>query len=285
MAGRARALRRGAVAVLAWRLARRGGAPPRAALAAGWRPRWRWRIPPGRTRSRSRSRCAWRRCCCSSGGRCSRASLAGVAAFWRLEFAAYLALGALLAYAVRDGWARAAPRYAGVAGARRARGAVRAVRRARRARADAFELLIRYPLLDFGDYQSLPFPLDYDGPLNTGSVGGFLSDSAESLLLFYLPLVLVLGLAGALAAGALRFRRDGVVAASRSPSSRSGWLHYLLARAGRVPHGAAGGDRRGARGLGGAGAAPRRADRRIVAAALARRLGFAIVEGADRGGS
>ena len=24
---------------------------------------------------------------------------------------------------------------------------------------DAFELLIRYPLLDFSDYQSLPFPL------------------------------------------------------------------------------------------------------------------------------
>ena len=63
------------------------------------------------------------------------------------------------------------------------------------------------PVLDFGDYQALPFPLDYDGPLNTGSPGGFLSDSAESLLLFYLPLALCSALAGALAAGALRFRR------------------------------------------------------------------------------
>ena len=73
---------------------------------------------------------------------------------------------------------------------------------------DSWDLLVRYPLEDFGEYQSLPFPLDYDGPLNTGSLGGFLSDSAENLLLFYLPLVLVVGLAGSLLALGLRFRRE-----------------------------------------------------------------------------
>ena len=44
-------------------------------------------------------------------------ALTGVAAFWRLEFAAYLALGVLLAYAVRGGMGRAAARYAAVAAA------------------------------------------------------------------------------------------------------------------------------------------------------------------------
>jgi hypothetical protein len=94
---------------------------------------------------------------------------------------------------------------------------------------DSFDLLIRYPLEDFSDYQSLPFPIDYDGPMNTGSLGGFLSDSAESLLLFYLPLVLMVGLAGSLIALALRFDRErwwqvaaGVFAI--------GMAHYLLTR-------------------------------------------------------
>ena len=73
---------------------------------------------------------------------------------------------------------------------------------------DSFDLLVRYPVEDFSDYQSLPFPLDYDGPLNTSSVGGFLDDSAEPLLLFYLPLVLVAGLVGSLAALGLRFERE-----------------------------------------------------------------------------
>ena len=148
-------------------------------------------------------------------------ALTGAAAFWRLEFAAYLMLGALLAYAVRDGGPRAAAalspaRRSGVAAVLFAPFVVIA------GPGDAFELLVRYPLLDFGDYQSLPFPLDYDGPLNTGSPGGFLSDSAESLLLFYLPLALVLGLAGGLAArGAARSgARSG--GASRWPCSRSG---------------------------------------------------------------
>ena len=94
---------------------------------------------------------------------------------------------------------------------------------------DSFDLLVRYPLEDFSDYQSLPFPLDYDGPLNTGSVGGFFSDSAENLLVFYLPLALVLGLAGALAALASRFDRERWWQAAAAVFA-VGMAHYLVTR-------------------------------------------------------
>jgi hypothetical protein len=94
---------------------------------------------------------------------------------------------------------------------------------------DAFDLLIRYPVQDFSRYQSLPFPVNYGGVLNTSSIGGFLSDSAESLLLFYLPLVLMIGLVGSVAALGLRFTRErwwqvaaGVFAI--------GMAHYLVTR-------------------------------------------------------
>ena len=92
----------------------------------------------------------------------------------------------------------------------------------------SWDLLVDYPLTDFRDYQTLPFPLSYDGPLNTGSPGGFLNDSAEPLLLYYLPLALVLGLAG-------RGRRAGP-AAARAARDRDracfalGALAYLLVR-------------------------------------------------------
>ena len=43
----------------------------------------------------------------------------------------------------------------------------------------SWDLLVDYPLTDFRDYQTLPFPLSYNGPLNTGSPGGFLADSAS----------------------------------------------------------------------------------------------------------
>jgi hypothetical protein len=94
---------------------------------------------------------------------------------------------------------------------------------------DSFDLLIRYPLEDFSDYQSLPFPLDYDGPLNTSSIGGFLDDSAESLLAFYLPLALLLGLAGALAGLALRFERERPWQVAAAVFA-IGMAHYLLTR-------------------------------------------------------
>jgi hypothetical protein len=158
-------------------------------------------------------------------------ALAGVAAAWRIEFAAYLGLGIVLAYVLRPGSSReralTGARFVGAAALVAL--VLYAPVVAAAGLGDTWELLVHYPLEDFGDYQSLPFPLDYDGPLNTGSLGGFLSDSAENLLLFYLPLALVAGLAGALLALALRFRRE------RWPQIASavfaiGMAHYLLVR-------------------------------------------------------
>jgi len=222
-----RALAAGAVALLAWRLARRGGAPGWAAGLAWLASTFALAYPSGpHPFPITLALCLGALLCLERPALAG--ALTGAAAFWRLEVAAYLMLGALLAYAVRRQRSRAALHYAGAAAA------VAAVLFAPfvvlAGPADAFELLIRYPLLDFGDYQSLPFPLDYDGPLNTGSPGGFLSDSAESLLLFYLPLALVLGLAGALTAGILAFRREEWWRVAVGVFSL-GMLHYMLARA------------------------------------------------------
>ena len=155
-------------------------------------------------------------------------ALAGLAAVWRIEFAAYLCLGALLAYALRPGERlRPALQFGGAALLVAAALYIPVVAAA--GLGDSFDLLVRYPLEDFSDYQSLPFPLDYDGPLNTGSIGGFLSDSAESLLLFYLPLVLVLGLVASLAALAFRFERERWWQLAAAVFA-VGMAHYLLTR-------------------------------------------------------
>jgi hypothetical protein len=95
---------------------------------------------------------------------------------------------------------------------------------------DSWDLLVRYPIDDFSEYQSLPFPLDYDGPLNTSSIGGFLSDSAENLLVFYLPLALMVGLAGSLVALGLRFTRERWAELAAAVFA-IGMAHYLITRA------------------------------------------------------
>ena len=221
-----RAIAAGAAAVLAWRLARRGGAPSWAALAAWAAATFALAYPTGpHPFPITLALCLGALLCLE------RPVLAGVltgaAGFWRLEFAAYLALGVLLAYAVKGQSGRAAARYAAAAVGTTALVFAPFVIAA--GPGDAFELLIRYPLLDFSDYQSLPFPLSYDGPLNTGSPWGFLSDSAESLLLFYLPLALVMGLLAALVAGALRFTRAEWWRLAVAVFAL-GMAHYLLAR-------------------------------------------------------
>jgi hypothetical protein len=222
-----RALACGAVALLAWRLARRGGAPPWAALAAWLAAVLALAYPSGPHPFPITIALCLGALVCVERQPALAGALTGIAAFWRLEFAAYLALGVLVAYAVRRDGRRDALRYAGWAAGVAA--ALFAPLVAFAGPGRTFELLIRYPVFDFADYQSLPFPLRYEGPLNTGSLGGFLSDSAESLLLFYLPLALVLALAGALAAGALRFERAlwwRVAVAIFA----LGMLHYMLAR-------------------------------------------------------
>lgn len=158
--------------------------------------------------------------------------LVGVCAVWRIEFAAYAGLGVACAYAFAAGVPRERL-------TRFVRFALAAVGTALVLYAPvvltagvgrSWELLVEYPLLDFGDYQSLPFPLDYDGPLNTSSVGGFFSDSAENLIHFYLPLALVVGLTGALLALAPGLRRVDPWPVATAVFAL-GMLHYLLVRA------------------------------------------------------
>lgn len=158
--------------------------------------------------------------------------LLGACAAWRLEFAAYAGLGIAVAHALAAAGARERlGRFGRVAGAAVATGLALYLPVVLAAGAGrSWEMLIEYPLLDFGDYQSLPFPLDYDGPLNTSGVGGFLSDSAENLIHFYLPLALVIGLAGGLLAGALHFTRADPWPAATAVFA-IGMGHYLLVRA------------------------------------------------------
>lgn len=153
--------------------------------------------------------------------------LVGVAAAWRLEFAAWAGLGIVLALLLRPESQRAALRF-GVAAVGSALVLLLPVALVAGI-GPTWRLLVRYPLLDFRDYQTLPFPFRYDGPLNTGSPGGFLSDSAEPLLLFYVPLALVVGLAASMSGsfGRLRARDSLLIAAA---VFAVGMLTYLLVR-------------------------------------------------------
>jgi hypothetical protein len=157
--------------------------------------------------------------------------LAGVCAAWRLEFAGYLALGVILALAIRPvpggDRLRAIGRFA-LAGL--LTGAALFAPVVAAAGIDkTWNLAIKYPIVDFGKYQSLPFPIHYTGPLNTGSVGGFFSDSFENLLQFYLPLALAIGLVASLVALLLRARRDDWAWLAAAVFA-IGMGHYLLVR-------------------------------------------------------
>jgi hypothetical protein len=224
------------VAVLAWSLARRGGASPRLALAVWLASALAMAYPSGpHPFPPTLALCLGALLLFERRPELA-GLLAGVAAAWRIEFAAYLGLGVLVAYALR-------PRQPGERRRDRARAPLRFTACALAAAlvlyvpvvaaaglGDSFDLLIRYPVEDFSEYQSLPFPLDYDGPLNTSSPGGFLSDSAENLLVFYLPLALVIGLAGSLAALALRFDRSRWTQVAAAVFA-IGMAHYLVTRA------------------------------------------------------
>ncbi len=220
-----------AVATLAWALARRGGASQPMAIAVWLAAALAMAYPSGPHPFPATLALCLGALLVMEKRPVLAGGLAGLAALWRIEFAAYLGVGVLLAYAMkpvrRRDQAEAAALFAGTAMA------VAAVLYApvviKAGLGDAFDLLIRYPVQDFARYQSLPFPVSYHGTLNTSSIGGFLSDSAESLLLFYLPLVLIIGLAGAVAALGLRFTRErwwqvaaGVFAI--------GMAHYLVTR-------------------------------------------------------
>ena len=152
--------------------------------------------------------------------------LTALCAMWRLEFAAYLVVGIGVAYAlsrerrdaIRFGAATAGLTVLLYAPVAIAAGIGRSL-----------DMLVKYPLVDFSKYQSLPLPTDYNGPLNTSSVGGFLSDSAENLLHFYLPLALLITAAGTLTALVVQNRRN--LAQIAAPAIFTiGMGSYLLVR-------------------------------------------------------
>lgn len=158
--------------------------------------------------------------------------LVGACAAWRIEFAAYLALGLAMAMALNP------------SAKERDRGLVRAGAAAlitalvlylpvvaMAGPGNSWDLLIRYPATEFGDYQGLPFPLAYDGPLNTSSLGGFLSDSLENLLVWWLPLAAVVGFAGACGTLLAGFRRESDWAVPATMVFGLGMAHYLVVRA------------------------------------------------------
>jgi hypothetical protein len=214
------------VSVLVWRLALRGGAPPRAALGAWLAAALAMAYPSGPHPHPMTLVFALGALLAFERKPALAGVLAGAAAFWRLEYAAYLGLGILVAYAVtREG--RSALRFA--AAALLTAVVLYAPIVALAGPGDSFRLLVDYPVTDFSAYQSLPFPFDYDGPLNTASVSGFFSDSAESLLLFYLPLVLCLGLAIGLLALARTWSRDTAWRLAVAIFA-VGMAHYLITR-------------------------------------------------------
>src|SRR5688572_28617111 len=216
------------VAVLVWALARRGGASPGLAVAAWLVAALAMAYPTGPHPFPPTLVMALGSLLLLNRTPLAAGALAGLAAVWRIEFAAYLLVGAMLAYALRPGerW-RPALRFAGAAAAVAAVLYLPVVAAA--GLGDSYDLLVRYPLEDFSDYQSLQFPLDYNGPLNTSSIGGFFDDSAEPLLLFYLPLVLVAGLVGALVALGLRFERERWWQLAAAVFA-VGMAHYLFTR-------------------------------------------------------
>jgi hypothetical protein len=154
--------------------------------------------------------------------------LTGLCALWRIEFAAYLGLAVVCAYAVRPALERrrALGRYLPAAVVATAALFAPVVLAA--GLSESWDLLIRYPIQDFADYQSLPFPLSYEGDINLASLRAA-RDTVASLLIFYLPLVLLVGSAATVLALGLRWSR------ARWPQVAVvvftlGMAHYLLVR-------------------------------------------------------
>jgi len=161
------------------------------------------------------------------------ALLVAIAAAWRIDFAVYAGAAVAVALALRSG-----------PPAVRVRPVVMFA-----ALAAAFTLLAYLPLLiavgpldayaailgdSLGerDYWTLPFPLSYNGPLGLWPPGELAGD-AKDLLDFYVPLLLVVGLAVAGLAAISDQRRAGD---GRSPAPwaflalAGGCLAYLLSR-------------------------------------------------------
>jgi hypothetical protein len=215
-----------AVALLAWRLAVRGGAPPWVAVAAWLAAALAMAYPSGPHPYPPTLVLALGALLLFERRPGWAGVLAGAVAFWRLEFAAYLVLGIAVSFAL----ARPPRPWRFFAAAAATAVVLYAPVVALAGLGPSFDLLVDYPVTDFSDYQSLPFPLDYDGPLNTSSIGGFLSDSAENLLVFYLPLALMIGLVAGVVALLADRRREGFAWRAAVALFAVGMGHYLVTR-------------------------------------------------------
>ncbi len=125
--------------------------------------------------------------------------LLGVVAAWRIEFAAYLGLGSLLGLAVRGDLRRTFAPWIGsaIAAAALLYGPVVAAAGAGK----SWDLLVRYPVLEFSKYQTLPFPLVWDGGGNAQGL-----DLVAQFVSYHMPLALIVALGASLTALTLSVR-------------------------------------------------------------------------------
>jgi hypothetical protein len=164
-------------------------------------------------------------------------TLCALAAAWRIDFGAYAALGAVVAavFATARAGVSDAPRRTAL----RAGAIVAASCAALTALvylpfviadgpARAWQDLIGRSLRE-GGYWRLPFPIAYDGPLRAWPPGASLAQDAKHLLGFYIPLLLVVGLAVALATVVLRRARP-VPEVAGLAALAVGFVAYLLSR-------------------------------------------------------
>ncbi len=152
--------------------------------------------------------------------------LAGLCLVWRIEFAAYLGVGVVLATA----FSTAAPRQrarqiaAFVAAAGGVAIALYLPVVLMAGARQSWQLLVVYPVKDFSDYQTLPFPRLYDG------VSSSFNDWVGSVLPFYLPIALLITLALAVATIAVAFKRQRDWPLLAVVTFSIGMAHYMLVR-------------------------------------------------------
>ena len=149
--------------------------------------------------------------------------LTGLVSIWRIEFAAFLGIGAVVGLILRGGSRRAIGCY--VAGAAVTAALAYVPMFLAAGPSTAWELLVRYPVLEFGKYQTLPFPLVWDGGGRARGV-----DLVAQVFSYHLPLVLVLTLAASCVALALA-RRPGRWIEVSVGIFGFGMANYLVVRA------------------------------------------------------
>lgn len=134
--------------------------------------------------------------------------LVALAAFWRIDFGAFAALGVLAALALAPAPRRDRIRAAAVfAGASIGAGALLYAPFAIAAGPQAlYDQMVADALRD-SSYWTLPFPLEYDGGLSFSSPRAFAED-LKDVLGFYVPAALLAGLVAGAAACLVRWRRE-----------------------------------------------------------------------------